>query len=361
MTTVPLPVYRRCAAQRGSALIMVIFLITMLAMIVYAMFNIVKHDADLANAQKQAFRARQVAEMGLNWAMNPAIKPYDREFLEQTLEDGAHFSTKIRSEGGKINVNALLQRAADPTNGIVYRTFATQLFRLWGIDDNQLADDILNNLIDWTDTDSASHHNGMEKEDYQRDPRYGETTPYPFNRPFYELKEMTLVPGFDLIVKLVPDWRDYFTIYTNSATVDMNSAEAKVLATVAVAIRNDDLDDYNEMMEEDGEAHQLLKIRWGADGEEDTLDDKPLQSAAEGLAALGFNPSTQGAQGGQVALNDADGMASQIFGLVGANDQTSRIECVATVGDYRKRVVLVVRGRTGQPQILSREEIPIFE
>ena len=75
MTTLLISDCRRRSAERGSALIMVIFLITMLGMIVYAMHSIVKQDSDLAISQKQAFRARQVAEMGINWAMNPAVKP----------------------------------------------------------------------------------------------------------------------------------------------------------------------------------------------------------------------------------------------------------------------------------------------
>ena len=42
-------------------------------------------------------------------------------------------------------------------------------------------------------------------------------------------------------------------------------------------------------------------------------------------------------------------------------DQTTRIESTATVGDFRKRIVLVLRQRTAQPQILVREEVPIFD
>ena len=348
MTTVPLPVYRLRAAQRGSALIMVIFLITMLGMIVYAMFNIVKHDADLANAQKQAFRARQVAEMGINWAMNPAIKPYDKEFLNQTLEDGAMFTTKIRGEGGRMNLNSILQQ------GESGRTFMTALFRLWGIEDNQQADDLFNNLLDWIDTDSAQHHNGMEKEQYQA--QYGETTPYPFNRPFYDLDEIALVPGFEAITANVPDWRDFFTIYS-AGKVDLNAAEAKVLAAVSTAIRNpgDPRGHYDRLLEPEEGAHAVLKLRWGEDGYEDTKDDKQLgnEDMAEITTFLDLPmPDPNGSTDPQAQ------MVNMIFGF---NDQTTHIECTATVGDYRKRVVLVVRGRTGQPQILSREEMPLFE
>jgi general secretion pathway protein K len=349
MTTVPLSDHRRPPVRRGSALIMVIFLITMLGMIVYAMHHIVKHDADLAIAQKQAFRARQVAEMGINWAMNPALKPYDQKYLEQTLEDGSHFKAKIRGEGGRMNINALLQQ------GEQVRPFMTSLFRLWypaeDREVNDKADALFDMLVDWTDTGADKHLKGWEKEDYAV--VYGENTPYPFNRPFYNLDEMLLVPGFDEIVANVPDWRDYFTIYSQGK-VDVNAAEAKVLAAVAVAIDNpgDPQAEFARLMEPEGGAHTAVALRWGDDETEDTQDDQPLQDITELTGMLGL-PAPNADPG------DPKGYAvSMLFGM---NDQTTHIECVATVGDYRKRVVLIVRGRTGQPQILSREEIPLFQ
>ena len=42
------------------------------------------------------------------------------------------------------------------------------------------------------------------------------------------------------------------------------------------------------------------------------------------------------------------------------NDQTTRIESTGTVGDFRSRIIIVVRSRQGQPQILTREEVPLF-
>jgi general secretion pathway protein K len=346
MIPVPLSDHRRRFAQRGSALIMVIFLITVLYMIVHAMHEIVTKDVNLAIAQQQAFRARQVAEMGLNWAMNPAVKPYDRDILDQTLEDGSTFSAKIRGEGGRLNINALLQQGQQGQESQA-RSFMTKLFALWlgagerGV--NEKADMLFDMMVDWIDTGDDAHMNGYEKDDYVN--MYGENTPYPFNRPFYSLEEMLLVPGFDEVVANVPDWRDYFTIYS-AGKLDINAAEAKVLAATALAAlgRSDPARDWEEKLMD---AMELVQDRWGPDGIEDTEDDINMQSAEEMNAALmklGLDPSEPG-----------------VTALFGLNDQTTHIECVATVGDYRKRVVLIVRGRTGQPQILSREEVPLFQ
>jgi hypothetical protein len=71
--------------RRGSALLMVIWLVAMLSLIIYSTIRIVAHDMDLTIAQKQAFRARQLAEMGINVAMNPVVKEYDAALLNMTM------------------------------------------------------------------------------------------------------------------------------------------------------------------------------------------------------------------------------------------------------------------------------------
>jgi general secretion pathway protein K len=334
--SIPLSFIAQRSRQQGSALIMVLWLITMLGMIVYSMHRIVAHDLDLTIAQKQSFRARQLAEMGLNWAMNPAVKEYDTAILNQTLEDGESFSVKIRGEGGRMNMNAILQQ------GEASRTFLAKLFNLWGLDNDQ-ADVLFDIMVDWTDTNSTKLLHGLEKEDYVA--MYGENTPYPFNRPFYNLEEMLLVPGFDQVVANLPDWRDYFTIYS-AGKVDLNEAEAKVLAAVAVALEgtSDPATDFPDKLED---AQELVVERWGPDGIEDTEDDIKFQNQDEMNTALS-----------SLGLDGADPAVQTIFGV---NDQTVHIESVATVGEYRKRVVLIVRNRTGTPQILTREEVPLFQ
>ena len=85
----------------------------------------------------------------------------------------------------------------------------------------------------------------------------------------------------------------------------------------------------------------LVDMRWGKDGAEDTTDDEQLDvntvATMMGLdEALANNRLTN-------------------------QDQTTRIESTATVGDMRKRIVLILRNRAQNPQILMREEVPLFE
>jgi len=339
MTTQPISILRRRAARRGSALLLVFWFIAMLGMIIYSTHRIVVFDLELTVAQKQAFRARQLAEMGINWAMNPAVKEFDKEILNQVLGEDESFSVKIRSEGGRMNINALIQA------GEASRTFATKLFTLWGLSNDE-SDILFDCMMDWTDTNSEKTLHGMEKEDYVA-MGYGENTPYPFNRPFYSLEEVRLVPGFQQVIANLPDWRDYFTIYSSGRTIDATEAEAKVLAAAALALdgTSDPARDFPEKLKI---AEKIVIDRWGPDGEEDSKDDEQVKArSTEEL---------------KVMLAELTDTANPEFANVfGVGDQTVHIESVATVGEYRKRVVLIVRGRTGNPQILSREEVPLFQ
>jgi general secretion pathway protein K len=349
MIALPLSERRRRFARRGSALLLVFWLVAMMGGIVYSTVVVVNQDLEMTLSQKQAFRARQLAEMGINLAMNPVVKEYDWGLLNQgpgvagtvplplqmPIEEGESVAVKIRGEGGAMNINMILQQ------GEASRPFLTKFFSVWGMSNDQ-ADVLFDCLTDWVDADSSNQLHGLEKDDYIE--MYGENTSYPFNRPFYKLEEMLLVPGFNELSSRLPDWRDFFTIYS-AGKVDLNEADAKVMAAVALALEgtSDPQQDYPDKLVD---AQELVQDRWGPDGIEETKDDIKFQSPEEmnsALASLGLDPT--------------DPAVQTVFGI---NDQTVRIESVGTVGEFRKRVVLVVRNRTGTPQILLRDEIPLF-
>lgn len=360
MKILPLSDLRRRHSRRGSSLLLVFWLVAMMGMLIYSATVVVSQDLEMTKSQKQAFRARQLAEMGLNIAMNPVVKESDFGLLNQgpgventvmlpllmQLEEGEMVSVKIKGEGGRININALLQRGEQGRQAFHF------LLSAWGVPDDKGSDlghdAIFDHLVDWVDADSTSAGlHGMEKDEYQA--LFGETTPYPFNRPFYDLDELLLVPGFEQVSAVVGDFRDYFTIYSSGLPIDPNEAEAKVFAAVAMMLKTSEPDP-TEFPEAVEKAEDMIRtMRWGLDGKEDTEDDK--LDATEVIETMDL-PPLEG-QGSSTELKTSD--------LLGGADQTVHIQSDATVGEYRKRVVLIVRNRTGTPQILTRKEIPLFE
>jgi general secretion pathway protein K len=337
--------------QRGSSLLLVLWLIATMGMLVHSTVVVVNQDLEMTLSQKQAFRARQLAEMGINIAMNPVVKEYDYGLLNQgpevegtvplplqlPLEEGERVNVTIGSEGGGLNINMILQQ------GEMSRPFLTKFFSVWGMSNDQ-ADVLFDCLVDWVDADSTNQLHGLEKEDYI-EMTGDENTPYPFNRPFYDLDELERVPGFDELSSRLPDWRDYFTIFS-AGKVDLNEASAKVMAAVALALEgtSDPQQDYPDKLVD---AQELVQDRWGPDGLPKTEDDIKFQSAEEmnsALTTLGLDPTEQSVQ--------------MVFGI---GDQTVRITSIATVGEFRKRMVMVVRNRTGTPQVLTRDELPLNE
>ncbi len=327
MKFTPAPQHLRRQHQRGSALMLVFSLIMMLTYLVFTTMSVVKTDIDFTIAQKKGFRCRCLAEMGINIGMNPVVKRTDAVLLNQAFPPDNYeaFSVKLKGEGGKLNINTLL----NPNNPD--KELLRTIFQAWGMTEDTDRDALIDTLIDWVDKDEGRLEHGMEKDEYEKLGIVG----YPFNRNFYNLDELLLVPGFDTIAALKPNWRDYFTIYSQGK-LDLNEAPADLLEIVCDVTPED--------------AQQFVESRWGEDKIEDTKDDKKYGSVDEALSLM--NP------GSGAKSNDPE-FTSRTAARLGVNDTTTRIESTGTVGDFRRRIIVVVRNRQ-QPQILTREEIPLF-
>ena len=333
--------------ERGVALMAVFWVIAILSLMIFTTVVLVRSDVQLATAQKQAFRATQIAEMGLAIAANPTVKKTDRGLLHRVTPEGdGQWDVEITGEGGKFNINQLIQNAkADPGDG---RQYLETILCALGIVDNDLRGWMVDNLINWVDEDEVAEGSSgtYEREQYEAEGMLN----YPFNRPFYNLDEMLLVKGMNYLPGVAPNWRDFFTIYS-SGKIDVNEVKAEVLAVASLAGADEARRYYEQQLEAsmDGgrpnkhltDAQEVVQMRAGKDNIEDTDDDQKLEVATV-AASLNFDQDLANAR-----LTNAD--------------QTTRIVSTATVGDFRKRIVLVLRQRTAQPQILVREEVPIFE
>lgn len=290
----------------------VFWIMAVLALAVFAAVRVVYYDSDVAASQLNGFEALQVAERGIAVAVNPAVEKGDPILDWYDEEQDISFSARITSEAARFNINVLLMRQD--------KQLLTDIFTDWGMD-LQDAQALIDNLTDWIDEGDLAELNGAEVDWYEDQGRPN----HPFNRPFYNLDEMRLVKGMDQLESLQPNWRNWFTIWSNGK-LDLNEAPAELISS-AVEVSIDDAEDFVD--------HIL-----GPDLERDTEDDQKFQTLDEALVMLGVSEFQQQTVNPRVTVSDT----------------TTRIVSDGRAGTVKRRITLIIRSRTAQPAILERKE-----
>lgn len=289
-----------------------LFLIAILAIACITAIRVVSFDVDLATSQVHGFRARQLAEMGIAVAANPAVKKTDPLLRQMSEEAGEGFEARIVSEGEKFNINAIVMRQDEQ--------LLKSIFINWGLTIEE-AQGVVDALVDWVDSNDEVGLNGAESEWYTQQGRLNQ----PFNRPFYNLDEVRLVRGMDYVEALKPDWRNWFTIWSAGA-LDLNEASAELISAAA------------EVSVE--QAAVIPETVRGPDGIRDTDDDAPFQSVEQALALLGVDGNVR----------------PELSARMTVNDTTTRLESIGTVAGAKQKITVIVRNRTGRPAVLERTE-----
>lgn len=302
----------RPRSARGVALMAMIWLITLLSFITVATVRVVSFDLDVSASSIHGFRAKQLAEMGIAVGANPVVERTDPLLSQFSEETGEGFRVELISEAAQFNINAILLRED--------KNLLKSMFIDWGLDIDQ-AGQVTDALIDWVDEDDMASLNGVEAEWYDAQGRMNQ----PFNRPFYDLDEMRLVRGMELVEAVKPDWRSWFTVWSGGQ-LDINEASAEKIAIAAeVAVET---------------ARTIPDTVLGPDGIRHTEDDVPFQSAEAALASIGVDGS----------------LRPDILSRFGANETTTRIESTGITPGAKRKIILIVRNRTGQPAVLKRTE-----
>jgi general secretion pathway protein K len=296
---------------RGAALMAVLWLIAILAMACMATLRVISFDMELATSKIHGSRARQIAEMGIAVGSNPAVKRSDPILRQLNEESGEGFEVKVISEGGRFNINRILIQED--------KALLRSIFMEWGLE-LEVAQEIADALGDWIDADDDESLNGAEKGYYEQEGRINQ----PFNRPFYDLSEVSLVRGMNLVEAVRPDWRDWFTIWS-SGGLDINEAPAELIAAAAeMPVAN---------------AEIIPETVRGTDGIRDTIDDSPLSLEAA-LDLLGISTEARPDLARRFAVNDS----------------TTRIESTGYADGAKRKINVIVRNRTGRPALLERTE-----
>jgi hypothetical protein len=250
--------------------------------------------------------------MGIAVGSNPVVRPSDPILHRSDGSTGEGYDVSVISEGGRFNINAILLQGDKP--------LLKSMFVNWGLelDDAQAITDALK---DWVDAGDDEELNGAEKNYYEKEDRFNQ----PFNRPFYDINEASLVRGMDLVEAVRPDWRNWFTVWS-SGPLDVNEASAELIAEAA------------EIPVE--RASIIPETVRGTDGALHTQDDVPFQGAAPALALLGI---------------DAQGRPD-IARRFGGTDPTTRIESIGTAEGAKRKITVIIANRQGKPTLLERTE-----
>ena len=135
-----------------------------------------------------------------------------------------------------------------------------------------------------------------------------------------------MVPGMDSVADAKPDWRNYFTIWSDGG-LDLNEAPADLIEAVC---------DVGMMR-----AEEFVKARLGPDGKPDTDDDLIFKDMEQVRALLGMSQ--------QEFAGDSKPVKFARF-------LTIRIESTGSFGTYQRNITAVVRRNSSPPIFLQWQE-----
>lgn len=289
--------------QKGSAIILVLWAVAVTSLTVLGAARYMGATMDEEALRARDFRARQLAESGIAVALHPSVERYD-PVLTRSMRPGESFKVKLSSEGGRLNINALLAKNQ--------RRVLRRLFMEWGVEQDEAAK-ALNCLSDWVDGNDLTRLNGAEQEEYEAMGR----SSLPPNTYFSSVEEMRLVIGMDVVEKAKPDFTRFFTVHS-SGMLDLNEASAELIQMVC------------DISQE--QAQSFVDQRDGLDGEHGTEDDVVYTSMDSARLALGIDA----------------GRFKNLSQILTLKDPITRIESTGKVGKYERTLVLITERKQGK-------------
>jgi hypothetical protein len=294
---------------RASALLLVLWALFVLTAGVLVWASFIRQTLAVAGEQQNDTEARAMAHSGASLALHPLVGK-ETPVLQAMAESDPGYRVQMVSEGGKLNVNALLG-GQDPIR--------LDLFKRWlesrGVEFNA-REHIVDCMLDWLDGDNLKRINGQE-----------DTTGYhPPNRgQFLSVEEIAEVAGTEPLTSQA-GWQDDLTV-DSQGPIDVTSAEKNILRLLPGI--------------SDGGIDRFLKWRKGPDGIDGTLDDPKIEKLETVQAFLGMNKAQWDALGGMVSLK---------------KDPNWRITVTGWSGKVVRQVVVVAAKGSQNPQIKKWKE-----
>jgi general secretion pathway protein K len=214
-----MPVNIRVADQSGIALVLVLWVVTLLALVAASSLGSTRTQLELARNTVENAKAEALADAGVYRAMLALLEPdfgqgwrADGTPYDFILADG-RIEVSVQDEAGKIGLNVASE---EQLRG---------LFQAIGLDAPSSAA-LAGAIADWRDRDDLRRPDGAEAEDYRK-----AGLPYgPGNRPFAEIGELRQVLGMTtaLYERLAP----LLTVYSRRQEVDVMTAPREVLLSL---------------------------------------------------------------------------------------------------------------------------------
>lgn len=207
----------RYCTEAGLALVLVLWVVTLLSVVAASFTLGVRRDAGVAHNITQAGTAQALAEAGVRLAMlglehpDPEQRWVPGEGVHRIQWGDIVLDVTVTSESGRVDINHADEIVLD------------RLLAVVGVEDPDQRASIVAQLLDWRDPDPGVRLNGLSPADYQRlGYAYG-----PANTRFAAVEELLLLPGISL--DLFRELRPFVTTHSGQSTVDPAYADRAVL------------------------------------------------------------------------------------------------------------------------------------
>ena len=294
----------------GSVLLLVLWALLLLSSVVFVWVKMIHQDLALIYQANSGLDARALAHSGVWVALHPVVSK-QTPLLKADFKLDRGYQVKLTSEGGKLNLNWLLQMLEqDPRCRLILENY---LYRR-GLTQIQQAV-LIDSMLDWVQPGNLHHLNGMPDSSTYKNA----------HRPFLSLDEVEKVNGSGPLVSL-PDWQDDFTIYS-AGPIDLLAASLKVLESIP-GIGDD-------------RATRFFNYRLGPDQIDGTKDDPVFKDISEVSSFLGLSAA----------------QFQDLNGLVDIQDPTCHIQSEGHSGGVTRKVEVIAKKSGAVPTILYWKEI----